>query len=33
MSDAPLLCLRNVDIAFGTRKNPLPTVFDASFDI
>ncbi|MGP5249392.1 dipeptide ABC transporter ATP-binding protein [Corynebacterium variabile] len=35
MSDAtsPLLSLRNVDIAFGTRKNPLPTVFDVNFDI
>lgn len=35
MSDAtsPLLSLRNVDIAFGTRKNPLPTVLDVNFDI
>lgn len=35
MSDAtsPLLSLRNVDIAFGTRKNPLPTVFGINFDI
>ncbi|WP_312777636.1 ABC transporter ATP-binding protein [Corynebacterium variabile] len=35
MSDAtsPLLSLRNVDIAFGTRENPLPTVFDVNFDI
>ncbi|WP_297003965.1 ABC transporter ATP-binding protein [uncultured Corynebacterium sp.] len=35
MSDAtsPLLSLRNVDIAFGTRRNPLPTVSDVSFDI
>ena len=35
MSDAtsPLLSLRNVDIAFGTRTNPLPTVFDVNFDI
>lgn len=33
MSDQPLLSMRGVDIAFGTRKNPTPTVFDVSLDI
>lgn len=40
MSDAtpqnpnyPLLSLRGVDIAFGTPKNPSPTVFDVNFDV
>ncbi|WP_145942600.1 dipeptide ABC transporter ATP-binding protein [Corynebacterium glyciniphilum] len=33
MSDQPLLSMRGVDIAFGTRKNPKPTVFDVSLDI
>lgn len=29
----PLLSMRGVDIAFGTRKNPQPTVFDVNLDI
>lgn len=33
MPELPLLSFRNVDIAFGTRKKPSPTVFDISFDI
>ncbi|MCI1255103.1 MAG: ABC transporter ATP-binding protein [Corynebacterium provencense] len=31
--DFPLLSMRDVSIAFGTPKNPLPTVADVSFDI
>ena len=30
---APVLSMRGVDIAFGTKKNPLPTVFDINLDI
>ncbi|MGV0408184.1 dipeptide ABC transporter ATP-binding protein [Corynebacterium resistens] len=29
----PVLSMRGVDIAFGTKKNPLPTVFDINLDI
>ena len=29
----PVLSMRGVDIAFGTKKNPLPTVFDVNLDI
>lgn len=29
----PVLSMRGVDIAFGTVKNPLPTVFDINLDI
>ena len=29
----PVLSMRGVDIAFGTAKNPLPTVFDINLDI
>ena len=29
----PVLSMRGVDIAFGTTKNPLPTVFDINLDI
>lgn len=31
--ETPLLSMRGVDIAFGTRKNPVPTVFGADLDI
>ena len=30
---APVLSMRGVDIAFGTKKNPLPTVFDINLDL
>lgn len=33
MSTNPIISVRNLDIAFGTRKNPQPTVFDVNFDI
>ncbi|MGV0870161.1 dipeptide ABC transporter ATP-binding protein [Corynebacterium kalidii] len=33
MSDQPLLSMRGVDIAFGARKNPSPTVFGVDLDI
>lgn len=29
----PVLSMRGVDIAFGTKKNPLPTVFDVNLEI
>ncbi|AHW65069.1 ABC-type transporter, ATPase subunit [Corynebacterium glyciniphilum AJ 3170] len=33
MTDAPLLSMRGVDIAFGTQKAPKPTVFGIDLDI
>lgn len=30
---SPVLSMRGVDIAFGTKKNPLPTVFDVNLEI
>jgi peptide/nickel transport system ATP-binding protein len=33
MNDRPLLSMRGVDIAFGTDKKPLPTVFGVDLDI
>jgi peptide/nickel transport system ATP-binding protein len=33
MNEQPLLSMRGVDIAFGTRKKPLPTVFGVDLDI
>jgi peptide/nickel transport system ATP-binding protein len=33
MSDQPLLSMRGVDIAFGSRKDPSPTVFGVNLDI
>jgi len=33
VATSPLLSLRNLDIAFGTPRNPIPTVFDVNFDI
>ena len=32
-ADEPLLSMRGVDIAFGGKKNPAPTVFDVDLDI
>ena len=33
MNDAPLLSMRGVDLAFGTRKQPLPTVSGLDLDV
>ena len=32
-ADEPLLSMRGVDIAFGGKKDPAPTVFDVDLDI